>query len=139
MLGQVTQAIGRLMDEAEAFVFGTGLVGIFPNRFRPRTMWIGLEPSPQFQVLATKIRKALDPLVSIDTKHFLPHVTLARFKDKHPALSSVDPTKGMLPPFQILEQNRTIDSVSLYKSELTPKGPFYSELAYFALNKYVKL
>jgi len=132
-VGQISQVIESALREAETFVYLPGMVGVFPNKFRPRILWIGLEPASKFQAVAAKIRRALEHEVSVDTKHFLPHVTLARFNEDHAALSNVDPTNITLPLFEVLDQDRTIDSVALCKSELTPKGPIYSELSRFDL------
>lgn len=132
-IGQISQVIESTLSNAEAFVYHPGMVGVFPNKFRPRILWIGLEPASKFQVFAANIRRALEHEVTGDTKHFLPHVTLARFNEEHAALSNVDPTNDTLPLFDVLDKDRTIDSVALCKSELTPKGPIYSELSRFDL------
>ena len=132
-VGQISQVIETTLSCAEAFVYHPGMVGVFPDKFRPRILWIGLEPALKFQGVATKIRRALEHEVSVDTKRFLPHVTLARFNEDHAALSNVDPTDVTLPLFDVLDKDCTIDSVALCKSELTPKGPIYSELSRFDL------
>lgn len=138
-VGKISQVIESMVINAEAFVYYPGLVGVFPNKFRPRILWIGLEPAPKFQAVAAKIRRALEHEVSGDTKRFLPHVTLARFNEDHAALSNFDPTNITLPLFDVLDKDCTIDSAALCKSELTPKGPIYSELFRFDLKYNAKL
>jgi len=132
-VGKISQVVESTLSNAESFVFHPGMVGVFPNKFRPRVLWIGLEPAANFQVFAAKIRRALEYEVTGDTKHFLPHVTLARFNEDHAALSNADPTNITLPLFDVLDKDCTIDSVALCKNELTPKGPIYSELSRFDL------
>jgi 2'-5' RNA ligase len=136
---QLSTLIEEALTDVEAFVYHPGLIGVFPNKFRPRTLWIGLEPSAKFQALARIVRRALVQEVSTDTKPFLPHVTLARFNEEHPALSAVDPTNITLSVFSALDQDRTVDSVALCRSELTPSGPIYSVLSRFDLNNHAKL
>jgi 2'-5' RNA ligase len=138
-VGQISQGIEEVLGEVNAFVYLPGLVGEFPNKFRPRSLWIGLEPASSFQLVATKIRRRLEKVVPIATKHFLPHITLARYNEEHSALNAVDTTDVTLPLIQVTEINRIIDSVSLCKSNLTQGGPIYSELSRFDLKKYVKL
>ena len=138
-LGQISSAIEEAMSDEEEFVVHPGLIGVFPNKFRPRTLWIGLEPAVKFQFLAKKINRSLEKVVHADAKRFLPHVTLGRFNEEHPALATVDPTKVILPPFKISDQDRMINTVSVCRSELTPRSPIYSELSHIDLHNYAKL
>ncbi|HSN95144.1 MAG TPA: RNA 2',3'-cyclic phosphodiesterase [Anaerolineaceae bacterium] len=138
-VAQISKEIEIALRDVAAFEYSSGLVGVFPNKFRPRIMWIALEPVSRFQLLASKISRALEKVVTIDSKHFLPHVTLARFNENHSALSIVETDNVILPQFHILDEDRTINSVSLCQSELTPKGPIYSEISRYELNKFAKL
>lgn len=136
---QVSAQLESALEGIEPIVCNPGVVGLFPNKFRPRTLWIGVEPAQNFQFLASRIRRSTEGLAAAETKRFLPHVTLARFNEEHSALRTADPMLVTLPPFGISEIDRTIDSVVLCKSELTPRGPIYSELSHFCLSKYAKL
>jgi 2'-5' RNA ligase len=141
--GSQITPISRMLDEvlldSQAFEFHTGLVGIFPNKFRPRTLWIGLEPALDFEKIASKISKGLEKSLNIEKKRFLPHITLARFNEEHPALGSVDTTKASILPFSMPVHDRIVSAVSLCKSDLTPRGPIYSILSNFDLGNYAKL
>jgi RNA 2',3'-cyclic 3'-phosphodiesterase len=56
-------------------------VGFFPDARRPRVMWCGVEASANLAQLASDIERALEPLgIPRETRAFVPHLTLARFK-----------------------------------------------------------
>lgn len=141
--GSQVDPISKLLDQAlesiQAFKFHPGLVGIFPNKYRPRSLWIGLEPAAEFEKVASKISRGLGKTVDIDKKRFLPHITLARFNEEHPSFGSVDPKIATILPFGIPEQDRIVNTVSLCRSELTSSGPIYSILSNHDLGNYAKL
>lgn len=57
-------------------------VGFFPNQRRPSVAWVGIHASPNLAALAAKINEVLVPLgVSRGEKPFVPHLTIARFKE----------------------------------------------------------
>ncbi len=138
-VSQISQILCEILADEKAFQFQPGALGVFPNRYRPRTLWIGLEPDEKFYKIASKINKALENSVRTDKKRFLPHITLARFNDEHTALGSVEPTNIALPLFRIPDHDRIISTVTLCNSELTKHGPIYSVLSSYQLNNYVKL
>jgi 2'-5' RNA ligase len=56
-------------------------MGFFPNEHRPRAFWCGIAASPNLAELAADIDRALVPLgIDSETRPFIPHLTLARFK-----------------------------------------------------------
>ncbi len=66
-------------------------LGFFPNARRPGVLWTGIESSEDLARLASAIDRALGPLdIPLETKPFVPHLTIARFKQPRvsPALSA---------------------------------------------------
>jgi RNA 2',3'-cyclic 3'-phosphodiesterase len=56
-------------------------VGFFPDARRPRVVWCGVEASANLAKLAADIERGLEPLgIPRETRAFVPHLTLARFK-----------------------------------------------------------
>jgi RNA 2',3'-cyclic 3'-phosphodiesterase len=56
-------------------------VGFFPDVRRPRVIWCGVEASANLAKLAADIERGLEPLgIPRETRAFVPHLTLARFK-----------------------------------------------------------
>ena len=110
-------------------------VGVFPNTKNPRVLWVGLKDNgdilQQLQVgIETAMQSAGFPL---ESKSFLPHLTLARIKSpkgKKALQAELDALnqKGINPhPFDV-------GAIQLYESQLTPKGSIYTVLANFKLN-----
>jgi len=100
-------------------------LGVFPSESYIRVVWVGLEGNSQLIQLQKDIQKAI-PHIRDDFK-FLPHLTLARvkfIKDKKAFKKAIKSIK--VEPKEII-----IDNFKLIKSELTPKGAVYTDLASF--------
>lgn len=64
-----------------------GGVGVFPDRGRPRALWLGLhggvEPLAALQAQVTA--RCASVGCAVDARPFTPHLTLARFRDGRPS------------------------------------------------------
>lgn len=104
--------------------------GCFPNRSRPRVLWIGLEPEPRLQALASKVREAaLAREILQEERPFSPHITLARImlSPSREFDAFLDQNKKLkLPSFSVRE-------FTLFQSRLTPQGAVHIPLRNFAL------
>jgi 2'-5' RNA ligase len=101
-------------------------VGGFPSLERPRILWAGVRDDSGI------ITRFGEDIISelavqgfgVENRRFVPHVTLARFKQRAPldleAMSRVLPNYGEYPFGETY-----FDRVVLYSSELTPNGPVY--------------
>ncbi len=101
--------------------------GAFPDAYRTRVAWIGLDPVKPIQTLAYALENELEGLrFPRENKEFKPHVTLARFKRPPPS-----------PEFmELLDRYRDsrfgeidIDELVLTQSEMSKQGPVYTVLA----------
>jgi 2'-5' RNA ligase len=63
-----------------------------------------------------------------EVKPFHPHITLARIKERHP---SVDLTQAIAAEQSFSAGEFAVRAVSLFQSELTPRGPVYTRLEEF--------
>jgi len=106
-------------------------VGIFGSSYRPRVIWLKLEPAEVFQNLQQRIADQLEPQgYHNDRQNFVPHLTLGRINKIHD-----------LKYFQeTLETNREalhfkqpVTSLILYESLLQRTGPVYTVVEEFAL------
>ncbi|MEA4811732.1 MAG: RNA 2',3'-cyclic phosphodiesterase [Anaerolineaceae bacterium] len=134
-LKPMQSAILQALSGVRAFPFTPGLAGLLPNPYRPRILWIGLEPAVFFTRTANLLGNALSPYIKMDEKKFLPHITLARFNENHAALATVDLKNVVLPCCHLPGTDLMADCVKLYQSELKPSGPVYTEMASFGLQK----
>jgi 2'-5' RNA ligase len=102
-------------------------VGTFPNNQHPRALWLGVTrgaaPLAQLEAEVSK-RLAGANAVELDDRAFLPHLTLGRVKM---AGAGIDWPK-ILKAVEVRQVTSIVDRVSLYRSELSQRGPHYTEL-----------
>ena len=66
-------------------------MGFFPNEHWPRVLWCGIEASLNLAGLAAEMNRALEPLdVPIESRAYVPHLTLARLDAAEGARSSAE-------------------------------------------------
>jgi 2'-5' RNA ligase len=122
-------AVGQAMDAATArsrpFELRLDGVGCFPNRSRPRVIWVGLaaaggDESAPLLALKTALDKALTPLGwPPEDKPFRAHLTLGRVKDER-GIQGVE-WAADVPPLPI-----PVNAIHLIESQLRPDGPVYT-------------
>ncbi len=100
-------------------------IGTFPKPKFPRVIWIGTDEKggENLVELAKKVETVLNPLGLISDKPFKPHITIFRIKKK-----IGDITEELNKQKRIDFGMQKISSIKLKKSELTSKGPIYSDL-----------
>ncbi len=104
-----------------AFALRTGPAGGFPLAGRARILWLGFEPHPALDALAARLRDALRAgRVAFDEKPFMPHLTLARFREP------VDLARLALPPLEPL--SFTVREITLFRSVPVPEGTSYQKV-----------
>jgi len=100
--------------------------GVFPNKNYMKVIWIGLENAELIAEIAKKIDKQLESLgFEPEKRGFSAHLTIARVKsprNKEKLLKIIEKYKDV--EFATID----INSVKLKKSDLTPKGPIYTNL-----------
>ena len=110
-------AMERGCSGFEPFEIALGELGSFGKRSKA-TLWQGFADAGKLNDLASQIRAELDAsFISFDDKTFRPHVTLMR---------NADLTRGELPSPCIA--HGSIDTVTLFKSDLSGSRPQYDEL-----------
>jgi RNA 2',3'-cyclic 3'-phosphodiesterase len=105
--------------------------GFFPNPRRARVGWVGLEPEERFASVAKAVRDAVQASgVALDGAEFKAHLTLMRIKDAWPPASIERFTQSLRgytsAPFELRD-------VTLFSSQLNPKGAIHTALRTFAL------
>jgi 2'-5' RNA ligase len=127
--------ISRVMED---HVNGTGLLaldvktlGVFPDMNRPRVIWLGISGDVERLI---RLQKSMDKKLheigfAKEERPFRPHLTLARIKEP----------KGLIGLAKIVENSDNYKAghfdaggLTLFGSQLTPKGAIYTKLAYFA-------
>ncbi len=129
---EIVPRLKKMAAESKALAYSLRGVGIFPSLQKPRIFWAGIEGDlSELKRLKLKIEKEFESFaLPSDKKEFHPHITLGRIKEL-----------GDRKIWQkALEEYEKIDfgsfkakELSLFKSELTSKGPLYTRIRVFAL------
>jgi 2'-5' RNA ligase len=102
-------------------------IGTFPNNKHPRALWIGvIRGAALLAQIEAEVSKRLagEHAVQLDDRALLPHLTLGRVKM---AGAGVDWPK-ILQSVEVKRVTSLVDRVTLYRSELSQKGPHYTGL-----------
>ncbi|MBT3180997.1 MAG: RNA 2',3'-cyclic phosphodiesterase [Deltaproteobacteria bacterium] len=133
LLGNVSNVIEReVKHQSPVKLIGRG-IGVFPNWRYPRVLWAGLHGETESMIsLHAKLEEAFTEFgFKQDPRELRLHLTLGRakkkFKDGRDLMGLVEKMseKGF--------GEMMIDSLTLYKSELTKEGPIYTVLKKFPL------
>lgn len=120
--------VAKLHHPFELQVAGTGA---FPNWQRPQVVWVGMGgESDKLNDLHRELESALSPMgFSPESRSFSAHLTLGRLRDR----VTPDDRRRFAEFAQKVkfETNLSfeVDAIRLMKSQLTPAGPIYSEMA----------
>ena len=105
------------------------VLGFFPNEFKPRVLWCGVQATPNLAELARAVEEALEPLgFASETRTFSPHVTLARLEPDD-ALENLVRAADALKSYDFGATRES--EFHLFASVLKPSGAQYSKLAAF--------
>lgn len=133
-LATIRQLCRELISSQKIFPLQFEHTGVFPEKGKPRVLWLGCLPNPSLEYLVSELRAGLKQGgIVFDRKPFHPHITLARFD---PELGSNTATEliAMAKKLELGGLNeQPVKSVTIYQSELNRTGAHYTPLAEFAL------
>jgi RNA 2',3'-cyclic 3'-phosphodiesterase len=105
--------------------------GFFPHHRHARVGWVGLQPEEAFTSVANAVRDVVKQNgVTLDGADFKPHLTLLRIRDPWPPASMELFSKSLR---DYTSEPFTIDGVTLYSSQLNPKGAIHTPIRVFPL------
>jgi RNA 2',3'-cyclic 3'-phosphodiesterase len=124
-LDAITAALAEVGRSRPAFDLGMRDLGAFPSRSRPRVLWAGVdEGAGAAAVLAVAVDDALVPLgFEREARAFSAHVTLGRVRSPRPRPRLAEVLRGDA------YGRQRVEHLSLVRSELSPRGARYTELA----------
>ena len=97
-------------------------IGQFDRKGRPDTLWAGVTPQEPVKLLHNKVDQALARVgVQPDSRAYLPHITIARFRRAAGALEGLMTRSGGLSG-----PSEEIDQFCLYESSLSREGSIYT-------------
>ncbi len=105
------------------FSFSLDSIGFFPDEKTPKVVWIGIWPKEATIMLQQQIEKQLEGLFDKFNreKHFEPHITLARVKNKNALFGDVG-------DISVEKRRIGISDFHLMESSLTPTGSLYRRI-----------
>ena len=124
VIEQVKDAL-EPMKHFEPFTVRLDFIGAFPNLNVPRVLWLGgNEGASELGRIARNVDGVLSEKAGLEreTRKFTAHMTLARLKDS----SLPEELVRMLGEVPVM--SFTCRELFLMRSQLTPRGPVYSEL-----------
>jgi 2'-5' RNA ligase len=100
-------------------------LGVFPSARQPRALWLGVVAGgAALGALEAEVTRRLAGTVEPESRPLLPHLTLGRVKM---AGAGIDWPK-ILQAQDVRGARSPVDRVTLYRSQLSPRGPHYTGL-----------
>lgn len=131
ILPHVNEAVTRVCTGTPAFTSRVYGLGFFGTRRNPKTLWAGVDPSPDLEALQTNLWRQLKKYGFPDKEAaFRPHITLGRCRE---TARNVSLTAAMDAEENIDFGTWCVKRVTLYESRLTPRGPAYRTLRHTPL------
>jgi 2'-5' RNA ligase len=132
----VADGMSRAAQLHQPFHLHTGALGVFPNRRRPRVLWLGVEGDVG---VLSRLQSAVEQFVAplgfpSEQRPFSPHLTLGR-SIKEPSTQQLaaigQAVEQMAAPEKI---GFVVNEVVLMRSELSPRGAKYTALHHARLD-----
>ena len=131
LVGQLGPALAdrlQIIPRFEATLHGCGF---FPNPRHARVGWVGLQPEEKFIGVADGVRDVVKKNgVELDRADFRAHLTVMRIRDRWPP-ASIELFCTSLRDYH--SAPFAVGEVTLYSSQLNPKGAIHTPLKTFAL------
>jgi len=138
-LGEITEKefemIRELLKKIEfpSFKISYKGLGIFPNERRISVIWIGVDQGREELIKITE--EIGDKLLTLNfrpDKKFLPHLTISRVRSGR---NKEELIRSLEPHMQDELGDDIVSSIRIKKSDLTPKGPVYTDMFTLPLKK----
>jgi len=124
-LGALASALRAATLGVGPFDLAIGTFGVFPNRRRPRVVWVGCEPLPSLELLHHRVESELAARGFAPAgRPFRPHLTLGRARRDAPRSA----WEGFIDRLDRLPFAGTVPvtSVDLMESRTGANGPRYT-------------
>ncbi len=101
-------------------------IGAFPDINYPRAIWIGVDKNCSLvEEIAKKLEEQLSTMgFQKEKRSYAAHFTLGRTRSE----KNRDSLREKLTSIEITQAEFGINSLTLFKSQLTPRGPIYTRI-----------
>ncbi|MDR2967112.1 MAG: RNA 2',3'-cyclic phosphodiesterase [Methanobacteriaceae archaeon] len=122
-----TENVLKKYEPIDITIEGTGS---FPSEDFIKVIWLGITENQVVMDLAKKLDEEFKKIGFKKEKNYSPHLTIGRMRSP----KNKKEVKEKIATFKDIKIGKmSIDKISLKKSELTPKGPIYSDLKTFSI------
>lgn len=129
----IAEALKKAADGVPPFEVTPGDVGGFPSLKNPRVLWVGLDDSDELTGLHENIETELSVLgFEREDRPFRAHLTLCRIKPPADGKAVGRIAEEIKP---VTGNSFCVDSFSLIRSQLSPRGARYTVLKNIKLNQ----
>lgn len=123
IIPDIIKQLMSAVSNISAFEIGISKLGIFGSSYKPRVIWMGIDPNENVKILSQNITDNLSNIGYIpDRQNFIPHLTIGRIKfidDKQQFQKQLDEVK------ERFVQLSVADRLYLFESILSSEGPTY--------------
>jgi len=126
LLDEIEKIIIDAVEDIDPFNIQFKSAGVFPNQKYIKVIWIGIEHKGEMVTIANRIDEQISKLgFKREKRGFSPHLTIARVR----AAKNKDKLLQVIEDYRDVEfKDIRVDTIRLKKSDLTPKGPIYTNL-----------
>ena len=124
---EIVDAVGKAASEVKSFTLAVKGLGAFPNTRNPRVLWLGVEDSGgALRPLQRAIEERLGEIgYPREERGFKAHLTLGRARSGKGRAELLHRIEDLY--HAVLGEFR-VERLVLFKSDLKPTGPIYTEL-----------
>jgi RNA 2',3'-cyclic 3'-phosphodiesterase len=128
MAADIDTALARVA--ARPFALRLAGTGVFGNGGTPRSLWVGVERSPELTALRDKVERALVRIgLPPEPRRFAPHVTLARLRN----VAAPEIATFLAASARFRAEPLAVEAFSLIASLQTKAGSIYEDQAEYRL------
>lgn len=122
----ISKILDEISSENRPFKISLSGLGAFPDLNRPRVLWVGIgEGASSAEQIAKSLENNLEKLgFSKEERPFRAHFTLGRVKSG----KNKSELKQKILSLEPRPASCTINSITFFRSILTPKGPIYTSI-----------
>jgi len=127
----ISYIINETLSSYSSIDIEVNKIGIFGSSYKPRVIWFGIKDHKQLKSLAVELINNLNAAgFPKDRQNFVPHFTIGRITKVTDKKAFNNTIAGIKDEFI---QYAMVNTIILYESILSPKGPQYKEINSFSL------
>lgn len=124
---EVQEILSEVVKNFKPFALSLKEIGAFPKLDYPRVIWAGVdEGKDEAELIAKELEDKLEKIgIPREDRELHPHLTLGRVKSQ----KNKDKLKSIIETTKFESSSKVnVDHLTLFKSQLTAKGPIYTPL-----------